>query len=348
MHANRPVQTVDEIKGLRLHVQTRFAADAVQALGAHAVPMPMAQLPIAIGQHVIDGCVDPWDAVPALKLDDLLKTHTDFADSSLSTTTFVLAMNKPAYDRLPADLKTVIDDNSGQVAAGMAGAMWDLQAAAVADMVSQRGEVITTLMPEAVAHWRKATEPVIAAWLKQMKEHKVDGDKLMASAQRCWRNTCSSPNRSRRQSRRSRPNKMPPLSRSNHAASSTSQMSPAAPKAATPSAAAAVFRGQTGRRASRTRRPDVNDLLPRQRRRLPQPLRRRAPATPCSPARRRVAPPAPATLLSPPAPAAISRRRSRWTFRCDYRLCDGIASVIIAAADGPASGRKGEPIRAAP
>jgi len=182
VHANRPVQTIEEIRGLRLHVQTRFTADAVQALGAHAVPMPMTQLPMAINQHVIDGCVDPWDAVPALKLHDLLKAHTDFAESSLSTTTFVLAMNKAAYDRLPADLKRAIDNNSGQAAAGMAGTMWDLQAAAVTDMVSQHGDPITTLMPEAVAHWRKATEPVVEAWLKQMKEHKVDGGKLLASA----------------------------------------------------------------------------------------------------------------------------------------------------------------------
>ena len=182
VHTNRPIRTIEELKGLRLHVQTRLAGEAVHALGARAVLMPSAQLPLAITQHVVDGCVVPWDMAPALKLYDLLKAHTDFAESSLSTTTFVLAMNKAAYDRLPGDLKTVIDNNSGQLAAGMAGAMWDLQAAAVADMVSQRGDPITTLMPEAVAHWRKATEPVIEAWLKQMKEHKVDGGKLLASA----------------------------------------------------------------------------------------------------------------------------------------------------------------------
>jgi TRAP-type C4-dicarboxylate transport system substrate-binding protein len=182
VHGNRPVRTVEDINGLRLHVQTRFTGAAIQALGARAVPMPSAQLPLAITQHVIDGCVDPWDMVPGLKLHDLLKTHTDFADSSLSTTTLVLAMNKTAYDRLPAELKKVIDGNSGQVAAGAAGAMWDVQAAAVSDMVVQRGDPIITLLPEAVAHWRKATEPVIDAWLKDMKEHKVDGGKLLASA----------------------------------------------------------------------------------------------------------------------------------------------------------------------
>ena len=182
LHTNRPVHTIEEVRDLRLHVQTKFAVEAVHWLGAIAVPMPSAQLPLAISQHVVDGGIDPWDMVPTFKLNDLLKSHTEFSDLSLSTTTFVLAMNKGAYDKLPRDLKTVFDDNSGQPAASVAGAMWDVQAAAVVDMVSGRGDPITTLLPEAVARWRKATEPVVEAWLKDMKEHKVDGGKLLANA----------------------------------------------------------------------------------------------------------------------------------------------------------------------
>jgi len=182
LHTNRPVHTVEEIRDLRLHVQTKFAVEAVHWLGAIAVPMPSAQLPLAISQHVVDGGIDPWNIVPTFKLNDLLKSHTEFSDSSPSTTTFVLAMNKAAYDKLPRDLKTVIDNNSGQPAASIAGAMWDVQAAAVVDMVGGRGDPITTLLPEAVARWRKATEPVVEAWLKDMKEHKVDGGKLLANA----------------------------------------------------------------------------------------------------------------------------------------------------------------------
>ena len=182
IHTNQPVRTIEDIRNLRLHVPTRFAGEAMHVLGARPMPMPSGQLPLAITGHVIDGCVDPWHMVPALRLNDLLKMHTEFSDSSLSTATFVLAMNKPAYERLPRDLKTVIDNNSGQFAAGMAGAMWDLQAAAVADLVVQRGDAIVTLLPEAVAHWRKATEPVVDLWLKEMKEQKLDGTKLLANA----------------------------------------------------------------------------------------------------------------------------------------------------------------------
>ena len=182
LHANRPVRILEDMKDLRLHVQTRFAGDAIRAMGAVGIPMPNAQLPLAITQHVVDGCIDPWDIMPALKLNDLLKTHTEFADASLSSTTFALVMNKASYDRLPRDLKDVIDANAGQSAAGAAGTMWDLQAKIVADSVAQRGDPITTLLPESVAHWRKATEPVINAWLKTVKDQKADGGKLLASA----------------------------------------------------------------------------------------------------------------------------------------------------------------------
>ena len=182
LHANRTIRSIEDLKGLRLHVANRLAGEAVHALGAQGVSFPIPQVPMAVTGHVIDGCLDPWDVAPSLKLHDLLKFHTDFAESSLSTTTFVLAMNKTAHDRLPRDLKTIIDNNSGQVAAGMAGAMWDIEAKTVADMVRERGDPITVLAAEEVSHWRKATEPVIAAWLKEIKTHKIDGGKLIASA----------------------------------------------------------------------------------------------------------------------------------------------------------------------
>ena len=182
IHATRPVRTTEDMEGFKLHVQTRLAAEAMRALGARPVMMPSAQLPAAITEHVVDGCLDPWHLVPPLRLNDLLRTHTEFSDHSPSARTYVLAMNKASYERLPRELKSVIDSNSGQVAAAMAGAMWDQQAAAVANMVVERGDLIVTLLPEAVARWRKATEPVIDAWRKEMKEQKIDGGKLIAAA----------------------------------------------------------------------------------------------------------------------------------------------------------------------
>ena len=182
IHATAAVRSIEDMKNLKLHVQTRLAGEAVRVLGAQPVPMPAEELPAALSQGVVDGCVDPWHMVPTFRLNDVLKNHTEFSDLSLSSRTYVLAMNKNAYARLPRELQTVLDDNSGQFAAGMAGTMWDLQARAVAENVAQSGDLIVTLLPEAVAHWRKATEPVVEAWLREMKERKADGGKMIGSA----------------------------------------------------------------------------------------------------------------------------------------------------------------------
>ncbi len=182
LHAARAVKSIEDLKGLRLHVPNRLAAEAVQALGARGMTIPTPQVPMALAGHVIDGCLDPWDVVPSMKLGDVLKNHTDFGSSALSTATFVLAMNRTSYDRLPRELKAAIDRNAGQLAATMAGAMWDSEAKAVADAARERGDPITTLTADEVATWRKATEPVVAAWQKQMKERKIDSSKLIATA----------------------------------------------------------------------------------------------------------------------------------------------------------------------
>lgn len=180
LHTARTIKSIGDLKGLRLHVPNRLAAKSVRALGAQGVSVPTPQVPMAISARAIDGCLDPWDAVPGLRLNDSLKNHTDFAEQALSSATFVLAMNRQAYDRLPRDLKTVIDNNAGQPVASMAGAMWDLEAKAVAGAARDRGEPVVVISGEGMAPWRKATEPVIAAWHKQMKERKLDGDKLLA------------------------------------------------------------------------------------------------------------------------------------------------------------------------
>jgi TRAP-type transport system periplasmic protein len=180
LHADRAVASIADLRGLRLHVPNQVADEAVRALGARGVSVPMPQVPMAVTGHAIDGCLVPWDAVPALRLHDLLKRHTDFGESALSTSTFVLAMNNAAYERLPAELKSVIDDNSGREVARTAGAMWDVEAKTVADMVRERGDPVTVLSADDVAQWRAVTDPVVTRWVRQMKERKVDGGKLIA------------------------------------------------------------------------------------------------------------------------------------------------------------------------
>lgn len=183
IHANKQVKTMDDLKGLKLRSPTRLAGEALKALGATAIPMPIPQVPESLAQRVIDGCVVPWEVVPAIKIDELVKFHTDIPGSpTLYTASFFLAMNKAKYDGLPADLKAVIDKNSGMRFAELAGNMWDDAGAIVLERVKKRGNTITTIAEDEKAKWIKATAPVHDAWIKQVKEKGLDGAKLIAEA----------------------------------------------------------------------------------------------------------------------------------------------------------------------
>jgi TRAP-type C4-dicarboxylate transport system substrate-binding protein len=183
LHVKRKVDALEDLKGLRIRVATRLAGAALQQLGAKTVAVPVPLVPRALVQQAIDGCALPWEVVPALKLHGLVKFHTEVPGSpTLSTTTFVLAMNKARYAALPGDLKRVIDDNSGPFAAAMAGTLWDEQAVRVEELVRGRGNTVAVLAAAEAERWRKATEPVVADWLKAMKEHGHDGGQVLAAA----------------------------------------------------------------------------------------------------------------------------------------------------------------------
>jgi TRAP-type C4-dicarboxylate transport system substrate-binding protein len=183
IHANKPVRTMDDLRGLKLRFPTRLAGEALRALGATAIGMPIPQVPESLSQRVIDGAVVPWEVVPSIKVHELVKNHTEIPGSpTLYTATFILAMNKAKYEGLPADLKRIIDANSGQAAASMAGKVWDDQATAVSELVKGRGNTLITLTEDEAARWRKTTDPVVENWLKSAKDRGLDGQKLLDAA----------------------------------------------------------------------------------------------------------------------------------------------------------------------
>lgn len=183
LHTTKPVAKMEDLAGMKIRFPTRLAGEALKALGATAIGMPIPQVPESLAQKVIDGCVVPWEVVPSIKVHELVKNHLEIPGSpTFYVATFVLAMNKARYAAMPADLRAVLDKNSGQAATEMAGKVWDEQAVVVSDMVKKRGNAVTMLSTEEAARWRKTSEPVVEAWLKSVKDKGLDGGKLIESA----------------------------------------------------------------------------------------------------------------------------------------------------------------------
>ncbi len=183
IHANKPITTMDDLKGLKLRNPTRLAGEALKALGATSIGMPVPQVPESLAQKVIDGAVVPWEVVPAIKVHELVKFHTAIPGSpTLYSTSFFLAMNLAKYNAMPAELRAIMDKYSGMNFAIRAGKMWDEAGAGVMAMVKARGNTISAISEDEKQKWIKACEPVTAAWIEQVKAKGLDGAKLIAEA----------------------------------------------------------------------------------------------------------------------------------------------------------------------
>jgi TRAP-type transport system periplasmic protein len=180
IHARREVKTMDDLRGLKLRFPTRQAGEALRALGATAIGMPVPQVPEALSQGVIDGAVVPWEIVPSIRIHEMVRNHVGIPGSpTLYSASFILAMNKARYDGLAPDLKRVLDANSGEAAAIMAARVWDEEGPKVEETVRRRGNSITEITAEEKARWQAATAPVVQAWIGQMRERNIDGAALV-------------------------------------------------------------------------------------------------------------------------------------------------------------------------
>ena len=183
IHAKKQVTTMEDLQGLKLRFPSRLNGEALKALGAVPIGMPVPQVPEALSQGVIDGAVVPWEVVPSLRLQEMVKFHTEIPGSpTLYIATFILAMNKAKYQGLPPELRQVLDANSGAVAARMAAVPWDERNPGVEADVRKRGNTITVISEAEKARWMRQTAPVIDAWVAQSKDKGFDGAAMLAKA----------------------------------------------------------------------------------------------------------------------------------------------------------------------
>lgn len=183
LHSKDPINTIEDMKGMKIRAPTRIINQLLGQLGATPVGMPIPQITEALSKGVIDGCVIPWEVTLALKVPELVSNHTEFGgDHALYTTTFVLAMNKAKYDSLPDDLKKVINDNSGQEFAAFAGRTQAGADGPSRQVAVDRGNNIITISAEDTETWKKAAQPVYDNWVEEMKGKGLDGQMLIDEA----------------------------------------------------------------------------------------------------------------------------------------------------------------------
>jgi len=185
VHTNgRQVKTLADFNGLKMRAPTRQTNKLLAALGASPVGMPLPAIPDAVGKGTIDGFLLPWEVMPSLKLQEMVKFHseTDPSRPALYSAVFVFAMNQAKYDSLPADLKKVIDNNSGAALSQQVGKTWDGSQAAGRKAAQDRGNSFYMIPASELDNWVKASAPLYSDWIADMDKRGNNGNAMLAEA----------------------------------------------------------------------------------------------------------------------------------------------------------------------
>ena len=180
---NKPIRTIEDLDGAKIRVPSRPINSAVTALGGTPVGMPVPQVPEAISRGVVDGTVLPYEVTRPLRVHELVDSHTEFGgDRGLYTVVFLYLMNKDKYDSLPADLKKVIDDNSGIELALAVGEAWDKAEEPGRRAARDLGDQFFVIEGAELERWKAATRPVVDEWVAERTKAGDDGQALLDNA----------------------------------------------------------------------------------------------------------------------------------------------------------------------
>ncbi len=162
----KAIRTVEDMKGMRIRFSSPTIRDFVSALGATPVGIQPTEIAEALSKGTVDGAfMDYGGAGIAFKLGGILKYTTEMYSYVAS---FGLVMNPDFYNKLPADLKKLVDDSVKGVEKAV-GEAWDSIDGPGKKMIVDGGAEAIKLSPAEDAKFRKIGADMAEAKIKELE-----------------------------------------------------------------------------------------------------------------------------------------------------------------------------------
>ena len=177
----KPIRTLADFKGMKIRTPSVISTEALKALGATPVPIPGLKVTEALMHNVVDGAVLPWSISLAVRTIDVAQYHTE---TTLHEPTLAMVMNKKSYASLPADLKKVLDKDSGEWLAEEFGRRWEKDDMRGEAKARKLKHTIIRVSAAEEARWKEAAQPVYDDWVKRIDAKGLPGRKILQDAER--------------------------------------------------------------------------------------------------------------------------------------------------------------------
>jgi len=162
----KPVKTMDDLKGMTIRAPGPIG-EVVKALGGSPAPTPIVETYDAMSKGVVQGAFVSMETLKVFRFAEVAKYVTN-AWNVGSTYTFYIVMNKNKYDKLPADVKEVVDKLAGEYQELMP-LTWNAIDFAGLATGKEMGVEFTDLSKEQFDSWGKAASVVVDDYVARMK-----------------------------------------------------------------------------------------------------------------------------------------------------------------------------------
>jgi TRAP-type C4-dicarboxylate transport system substrate-binding protein len=177
---NKPVRTLQDLKGMKIRVSGATAAKVGKALGFTPVSMDIGDVYLGLEKGVLDGVALPNEILVSRRIAEVSKYVTDI---DLGHDTFFVVMNEGTWGRLPDDVKKVFEDLSGDWAVDFTGKAWDKFDKEAKAQVMAKGIEFITLAPEEKARWKKLLAPVKDEYAAELDKKGLPGTAVLKALQ---------------------------------------------------------------------------------------------------------------------------------------------------------------------
>lgn len=171
------LSTVTDIRGLRIRAPGSTCALWSSDIGMSPMTVATPETYGLLEKGVIDGCLNDWHNISALRLYENLDYIMDFPTPG---SPIFMLMNKAKYESLPADLRAIIDRYSGSYASEMAGVYWDSTRAWIYDNAAELGVEIYEPSEALYAHFTsdEVRENVHKQYIEYLNGFGLDGQSI--------------------------------------------------------------------------------------------------------------------------------------------------------------------------
>ncbi|AXK83136.1 C4-dicarboxylate ABC transporter substrate-binding protein [Pseudolabrys taiwanensis] len=178
------VERFDQFKLKKIRSPGQISTEMLEAIGATPIATTLTDVSSMMSRGVIDGALLPFDVLPSIKLNSLVRYHVLMAgDQRPTTAVFMLAMNKKSYESLSPDLQKLIDDSTGIEMSKKAAEVMDRFDQLGMKASKDGGATFITLSAEETAKVRQASESVVAAWAKKLDAAGGNAQQVLSRAQ---------------------------------------------------------------------------------------------------------------------------------------------------------------------